>query len=290
VLAAQPRIGRLLASLAVVDRHVGFDTLGLDTLFADDSPPERLHRLLTGSRVVSWFGSGDPGFAHRLRLLAPDAVVSSTSAPAGTPVWQHLVASVGPLGPATATEAACRDAISVAAPIVEEGRRALADAGSGGVRPLVMLHPGAGGATKRWAVEAFAEVAERLVDSFGAEVVVHEGPADHDPVAALRARLRVPALHLIDPSLEALAGAMHHAALWIGNDSGVSHLAAAVGTPTLALFTTANLAWRPWAREARVQVVSVESPSPADVSAVIAEASSLLQSRDERAVDARGHR
>ena len=289
VLAAQPRIGQLLASLAIVDRHLAFDTLGLETLFGDDAPPERLHQLLAGARVVSWFGSADQGFVSRLRSLAPDAVVASTT-PAGATVWQHLVASVGARSPVAPAEGASREPIPVAEAIVAQGRHALTDAGWRGVRPLVLLHPGAGGATKRWAVEGFAELARHLVEAFGVELVVHEGPADHDAVAALSARLRVPALRLADPSLEALSGAMRHAALWIGNDSGVTHLAAAVGTPTLALFTPANLAWRPWARAARVQVVSVGALSLADVEAVVTGAVTLLRAREERVAHAGGQR
>lgn len=290
VLAAQPRIGGLLASLAIVDRHVAFDTLGLDTLFADDVPPERLRALVTGARVVSWFGSQDAGFTRRLRALAPQTVVGSTVPSKGTTAWQTLVASVGSLVSIAASEDAWREAIAVPQPIVGDGRRALADAGWNGARPLVILHPGAGGAAKRWAVEGFAEAVEGLLGSLGAAVVIHDGPADHDAVAALRAHLRVPTLELVEPPLEALAGAIPHAALWLGNDSGVSHLAAAVGAPTLALFTAANLAWRPWARHARVRVVSPGAPSRLDVDAVIAEATALLRSREERAVGPRGNR
>jgi ADP-heptose:LPS heptosyltransferase len=279
VLAAQPRIGRLLASLAVVSRHVAFDTLGLDTLFGDDAPPERLRQLVAGARVVSWFASGDQSFTRRLAALAAETVAASTAPPTGTTVWQHLVASVGARAVA-ATEHACCDAMAVAPALVAEGRSALTDAGWDGARPLVMLHPGAGGVAKRWAIEGFAETAQALVDSFGVDLVVHEGPADHDAVVALRARLRVPARYLADPSLETLAGAVRHAALWIGNDSGVTHLAAAVGTPTLALFAPANLAWRPWARDARVQVVSPGALSRGDVDSAVAEAAAWLRARD----------
>ena len=289
VLAAQPRIGTLLASLAIVDRHLAFDTLGLESLFGDDALPERLQRLLGGARVVSWFASADPGFVSRLRSLAPDAVVASTT-PAAATVWQHLVASVGALSRVEAVESGCREAIPLSPALVAEGRHALGAAGWNGLRPLVMLHPGAGGATKRWPVEGFAELAGHLVDAFGVDLVVHEGPADHDAVAALSARLRVPALRLADPPLGALAGAMHHAALWIGNDSGVTHLAAAIDTPTLALFTPANLPWRPWARAARVQVVGTGALARADVEAVVAEAAILLRARVERAASAGGRR
>jgi heptosyltransferase III len=282
VLAAQPHIGRLLVALAIVDRHETFDTLGLDVLFGDAPAPERLRALVAGARVVSWFGSGDTGFVGRLGALAGEAIVSSTARQEGTTVWQRLLAS---LGSAPVTER-WRDVVDPPPSIASDGRRLLAGAGWSGARPLVMVHPGAGGVAKRWAVEGFADVAGALVDRCGVDVVVHEGPADHDAVAALRARLRMAALDLADPPLEALAGAVRHAALWIGNDSGVSHLAAAVGTPTLALFTQANLAWRPWARQARVRVVDVMALRGDDVAGVLTDATALLRVGERRAVGA----
>lgn len=278
-LAAQPRIGALLASLGIVDRHVTFDALGLDTLFTDDAPSPRLGELVAGARVVSWFGAGSPDFARRLRALAPGAVLCSTASPQGTMVWRHLLASVLSLLPATAAEDSCCDPMDIAPAIVAEGRRVLDAVGWTGERPLVMLHPGAGGASKRWPTEGFVAVAEALVDSHGADLVVHDGPADHDAVGALRARLHVPVLALTDPPLEALAGALRHVALWIGNDSGVSHLAAAVGAPALVLFNEANLAWRPWSREARTLVVSTHTLARADVDAMLAEATAMLEAQ-----------
>ncbi|MGH6689621.1 MAG: glycosyltransferase family 9 protein [Gammaproteobacteria bacterium] len=284
VLAAQPRIGRLLESLGAVDRHVAFDTLGLDALFGEDAPPPPLHQLFAGARIVSWFGSGDAGFKRRLRALAPDTLVASSTPPAGATAWEHLFASVGARSTADDRDL---DAIPVSPAIVDDGRRVLAAAGWDGVRPLLMLHPGAGGPTKRWPVEGFAEVAEALRDAFAVGLLVHEGPADHEPVTALRGRLRVPSLHLVDPPLEALAGAMRHARLWIGNDSGVTHLGAAVGTPALALFTAVNLAWRPWPRGASVHVVSMDAPSRTAVDAVVAKAAALLGARAPHPVGGR---
>jgi ADP-heptose:LPS heptosyltransferase len=282
VLAAQPRIGRLLASLGVVDRGVGFDTLGLDALFGDGPPSEPLRALVAGARIVSWFGRGDAAFVARLSRLAGEAIVSSTAPPRDTTVWQHVLASLG--SPPEADR--WRDVVDVTPSVGADGRRLLAGAGWNGARPLVMLHPGAGGVAKRWAVEGFTEAAAALVDACGVDVVVHEGPADREAAAALRARLRVPALVLTDPPLDALAGAMRHASLWIGNDSGVSHLAAAVGARTLALFTDANLAWRPWARDARVRVVGVAALRRDDVDGVVGDAIALLRAPERRAVGA----
>jgi ADP-heptose:LPS heptosyltransferase len=277
VLAAQPRIGHLLGALGVIDRPLDFDALGLDALFSSSAPAEPLGRLLTGARVVSWFGSRDAHFTDRLRSLAGETVVASSLPAEPLAVWRHLLATVAPLAAGVTGEQASREPVALPESLVAAGRRALADAGWDGAGPLVLLHPGAGGVAKRWAAAGFAQVAEALVHTLGAHVVVHEGPADRDAVALLHDRLRVPARALVDPPLETLAGAIHHAALWIGNDSGVTHLAAAVGAPTLALFAAANLAWQPWARDARVRVVGVDALAPTDVDAVMADAGELIR-------------
>ena len=280
MLAAQPRIGALLTSLDVVDRNVAFETLGLEALFTEDDAPARLRDLAGGARVVSWFGARDSAFARRLRALAPGAIVAAPTAAEGAGVWEHLVSSIRGLFSVGGDEDAWRAPISVPPAVVAEGRRSLLEAGWDGAGPLVMLHPGAGGAAKCWASEGFAAVAEALVTSAGVELIVHDGPADHDAVAGLRRRLGVPALALNDPPLEALAGALAHVALWIGNDSGVSHLAAAVGAPALVLFAGPNWAWRPWARETRTLVVSIGKLLPDDVETVTAEARALLGRRE----------
>jgi ADP-heptose:LPS heptosyltransferase len=271
-LAAQPRLGRLLAALGVVERGLGFDSLGLETLAGEAEPGPRLRDLVAGERVVSWFGGGDQRFASRLAALAPGAIVAPPHAP-GVDTWRHLLASVATL---TGEAAGSREPLEVPAALVTEGRALLEAAGSRGARRLVMLHAGAGSAAKCWSPEGFAAVVRRLAEVADVEIVLHEGPADRAAVAALRACLGVPLRTLAEPALEALAGALRHVALWIGNDSGVSHLAAAVGTPALVLFTEDKLAWRPWSPRPRTPVVSTRGLARADVDAVIAAATALL--------------
>ena len=76
--------------------------------------------------------------------------------------------------------------------------------------------------------------------------------------------------------MPALAGVLARCAAYIGNDSGVSHLAAAVGAPAVALFAAANLAWRPWARAARVLTVAIERVEAVDVRSVRGALDALL--------------
>ena len=83
-------------------------------------------------------------------------------------------------------------------------------------------------------------------------VVVHQGPADRAAVEALLARLDRPVERLVEPELPALAAALASARAYLGGDSGISHLAAAVGAPSVILFPPAHLPrWTPWSPAAR---------------------------------------
>jgi ADP-heptose:LPS heptosyltransferase len=258
VLAAQPRLGALLTALGVVDDHVAVDALGLDALFVDDEA--RGPRLPAVSRLVCWFGARDPVFVRRLTALVPGAVVAPSVAGDGL-VWEHLLATVDP----AATPSDWR--APVAAP---EAVRAL------GVAPLavapppwLVVHPGAGSAAKCWPAAAFARVITTVAARARMNVLAHRGPADEAPATALRQCLGAGLRWLDEPALPLLAGVLAGARACLGNDSGVSHLAAALGVPSVVLFDRRHLAWRPWWEGARVRAVTLTEPVAAEVETVI---------------------
>jgi len=269
VLAAQPRIGELLRALGLVDRAVAFESLHLDALFGEekiergDAEPLRIF-LRPPATMVSWFGARDQDFVARLTALVPGAIVAPSSE-AGRLVWQHLLATVSaPLEQADRW----RTPVPVPARLTDEGRRAVLDAGWSGETPLVVVHPGAGGVSKRWPAEGFAAVLARLAARGGIMLAVHRGPADAEAVAALEARLRGPKIVLKEPSLPALAGLLGCATAYLGNDSGVSHLAAALGVPSVVLFTRDHLDWQPWAPDVAVLQVATSALDSADCDSV----------------------
>ncbi len=153
--------------------------------------------------------------------------------------------------------------------LLEEGERALETAGWDRRAPLLLVHPGAGGLAKRWPVEGFARVLEAVSRRRPLTVLIHQGPADAEAAQALGARL-AHARVMVAPPLPRLAGALRHAAAYLGNDSGVSHLAAAVGAPAVILFAAAALAWQPWAPAARPVVVAPGVLRPDDLPRVVA--------------------
>jgi lipopolysaccharide heptosyltransferase I len=106
-------------------------------------------------------------------------------------------------------------------------------------RPALVLNPGARWLTKRWPPEHFAEVARRAVETHGAGLVAVGSPEDRPLVEALRARL--PGVPLLDlsgrTSLPQLAALAAESDLFLSNDTGPLHLAAAAGAQVVGVYT-----------------------------------------------------
>ena len=268
VLAAQPRIGALLETLGVVDGHVAFDALGLDALFVDDA--DSRPRLPAVERIVAWFGAHDPVFRRRLKEHVADAVVAPSVGEGSACVWQHLLDTIGaPAGDWCAP-------IEVSEPVRELGAQALAATGFDGPPPFLFVHPGAGSVAKCWPAEAFARTIATVAARTRMNAFVHEGPADAAAADALRRHIGRGVAWVKEPSLTALAGALSRASVYLGNDSGVSHLAAALGIPSLILFAGTNLPWRPWAAHASIRTVTMSHVVDDEIEAVVADVRRLL--------------
>jgi heptosyltransferase III len=269
-LAAQPRIARLLVGAEAVDAALPFDGLGLGHLFADGPIPDAVAaRLAAFGRVVSWFGSRAHPYPARLRALQPGAVIAPPVPDGPGAVWSHLLASLAPWG-ARAPEPV--PALTVPAAWRANAAAALEGLGVPRGRPFVLVHPGAGGIAKQWPVEKMAAAVRRAAET-GIAVLVHQGPADAGPAAALAATLAagrepIAAPVLVEPPLETLAAVLVGAAAYLGSDSGVSHLAAAVGVGAVILFAPGTRErWSPWNPRSRALDIT---PDERDVERAIA--------------------
>lgn len=183
---------------------------------------------LSGARWRAGFGH----FRHRLayNVMIPRAqeiLGRATDAPVHTA--EHLASAMFYLG----------------VPTTEIPRARLYAAPSPGRRPYAVLHTGAAHVTKQWAPERFAALATWLRDSQGLEPVILRGPQDST----------------LAEMMSLLAGAE----LFVGNDSGPAHVAAAFGIPTVAIFGASNSqVWYPWRTPHHV----VESGQPRSILSV----------------------
>lgn len=125
-------------------------------------------------------------------------------------------------------------------------------------RKIALLHPAAAFATKRWAAENFARVAEFLAESGFAPVAI-VGPQEKEVMNNLLAESSA---HIVsyDLSLPEVTALAARSQIFVGNDSGIAHIAAAVGTPSVVVFGSSNRAhWRPW-NHGVAEVVFEEMP------------------------------
>jgi len=118
---------------------------------------------------------------------------------------------------------------------------------------VVGIHPGAGKSKNRWAASRFAEIANELHQKKAASIVVIGGPSDAQVLDTVLNALAFKAAVLTGESLGRVAAVMKRLSLLLCNDTGVLHVAAAVGCPTLALFgPTDPSRWAPLSKFVRV--------------------------------------
>ncbi len=125
--------------------------------------------------------------------------------------------------------------------------------------PIALVHPAAAFESKRWTTDGFARIVERLHERGYAPVAI---AARHEAgiLSALRQISRVAVTTFSDLALSEVVALAAGSRVFVGNDSGVAHVAAAVGTPVVVVFGSSSVAhWQPWA-SAPAEVVRRELP------------------------------
>lgn len=139
--------------------------------------------------------------------------------------------------------------------------RLFAEPAGRGERPVLAVHPFASAAAKAWPAERFAAVARKLRDVGRMEPVIIAGPGDDTtPFAEFRT---------MAGTLGEVKSLLKSAALFIGNDSGPAHMAAAFGLPVVVLYGASDpVVWAPW-RTRSETIVSPEGLDRVETSSVL---------------------
>jgi heptosyltransferase-2 len=116
---------------------------------------------------------------------------------------------------------------------------------------LLAVHPGSGAFSlaRRWPVERFATVVRGLVASHGLRPLVIQGPGPDEDRLARAVAVGAGGADIVGPapSIGALVAFLQHVRLFVGNESGVMHLAVTAGAPIVAIFGPTNdRAWGPY--------------------------------------------
>lgn len=120
-------------------------------------------------------------------------------------------------------------------------------------QPFVALHPGSGSPKKNWPTDRWVELARKALAA-GKRVLISGGEADQTAIAVLERELAgTGAFFARDLPLPLLGATLHRAERFFGHDTGISHLAAAVGVPAIVLFgPTDPSVWAPRGEHVRI--------------------------------------
>ncbi len=126
---------------------------------------------------------------------------------------------------------------------------------------IALIHPAAAFASKQWATENFARVAEFLFEK-GLSAIAVAAKGERGVLEKLLAASRAPVTIFDDLSLPEITALASRAKIFVGNDSGIAHIAAAVETPSVVIFGSSNINhWRPWTN-APNEIVFEKMPQP----------------------------
>jgi ADP-heptose:LPS heptosyltransferase len=111
---------------------------------------------------------------------------------------------------------------------------------------IALIHPVAAFETKQWATENFARIAEILYEK-GLQSIAVATRKERETPEKLKRISRVPIAFFDDLTLPEITALASRARIFVGNDSGIAHIAAAVETPSVVIFGSSNVNhWRPW--------------------------------------------
>ena len=254
-LAANPRVAPLVEELLRF-RCIPVDSAGLAGLFVAGGPLDSARRL-TGPMDLAVLWVTDTGGVIRdnLRKLGARTVTAEYAKPAP---GSRLHAS--DIFLATISSLGCRRAGLTPYLVVPTPKKSLAavlmvergvDAAND---PPVIVHPGSGSPAKNWPATHYARLITAVHTQLGAPVLLVRGYADDAACAELEKRLGrdMPPV-LEDAPLDLLAAALSLGRLYIGNDSGVSHLASAIGARAVVIFgATDPKLWGPQDHNTRI--------------------------------------
>jgi len=260
--------------------------LGVARIVIAPGRPPLCNDVATAGATTDRVASTQHAAAYLLDSLA--SLISSISSPTGAPpapTHDQLASWLPRLRPSVEDQ---RGALAVwrelALPFAYGG----AAKPGAATRRVIALHPGSGGAAKRWPPASFAALAGTIALAGDIPLLI-EGPADAEAVAEVIAGRRREQENVADLpvarglSVGALAALLRRCAAYVGNDSGVAHLAGLLGLPTVALFGPTNPAiWAPLGRAVwviRAPGGELASLSPMEVAATLSQALDSAQSR-----------
>ena len=260
-LMAKPELARFAARRLRVSRGHSIDRREVASLFSGATAEAREFFSQFG-RLYSYLAYDDAGFRERLERYAPGCTTFLPFRPEGA---SHVAAEYLSMIDGDALLSTFR--VDVPAEDLIAAVSALRSAGISPDAPYVAIFPGSGSRSKNWSIENYLKLATSMAEDIRPVFIL--GPAE-DGLATAIGKLNARVLSGLE--LPVVAAIARMAAAFVGNDSGVSHLAAAVGTPGVAIFgPTSPHRWHPIGEVTIVANQSLDSITIDEVAVALGE-------------------
>lgn len=233
----------LLLASGMVDAASDYQGLQWSELFSSKGiqHPDTLAMLEQATLVICWLRDPDGIVERNLSNAGPGQVIVAPGRPTAndrTHIVQYLAQTIG-------LQASEANFVLRLPNVLQDMRQTNS----------LAIHPGSGGAQKCWPAPRFVAVIRHFLGK-GRRVLLLSGPADRERMQAILDALPERPEHLKimqDAPLLDVAYALLQCRCYLGNDSGITHLAAMLGLPTLALFGASDPAvWYPVGRAVKV--------------------------------------
>ncbi len=266
-LSAGSDIGGLLKFTGFVGKVSTTCSALFSSLYAE-SVDTKTRAFLSGfDRAFVFTTLRDSVMVKKIRALLPDTEAILTIPPGGNrmPAGAFRLAQVLEVSVRDTMKGKDDDALSPVLkipPVFREAvREFLARSGYDYKRPLISVHPGSGGTRKCWPIGNYFHLIEKVKKDCNAFFVVFSGPAEEGRMKAMItdfAEKTTEVIHICDEELTKVAAIVGLSAVYLGNDSGITHLASVLDRDGIAIFgPTDPLIWRPSGD--RIRVVSSEA-------------------------------
>jgi hypothetical protein len=232
----------------LVERCLDFEGPGWHHLFEEEPVMRGAFEGIRPERVVAFVRDADGMVARNLARFFPDAEIHVCQ---GYPDPAERVHAARYLAEACAMSGLPVDPKACLA--VAQNRALLASCAPGAParKSGIILHPGSGSARKNLSVDSWRDLMEGLrrmkspARAFRVTVVL--GPAEEDLFKGFEGRLDQDDPGLVfSPEMPLLCDLLGSAIVYVGHDSGITHLSAMLGTPTIAVFRASDpLVWGP---------------------------------------------
>ncbi len=244
---AAPQLLPFLEHHGIADSTTSIDGQAMTALYANtlDSGTRWGDYYSAFDLVVGWFSDSGGVITQALHLIGVTNVLIQSPRVAlndGKHMTQRFFETLQDVGVSIASSG---QSVSVTESEMEIGVRLLDEQGVAVTgKHVVAIHPGSGSALKNWNSRNYVKVIHEVLSADNSLVCIISGPADDDSVSGVMDGFassfswRLPVLRGL--SLLEVVGVLGHCRAYIGNDSGLTHLSAALGVPTVAVFGPTN--------------------------------------------------